>query len=138
MIILDTNVISEAMRTEPDARVARWMMAQIQSRLYLTSIVEAEIRYGVALLPEGKRRQSLTALSAAILADLQDRILPFDSRSAIAYAKIAADRRSVGEPLALFDGLIAAIALAHGATIATRNLVDFEGCGVALVDPWNA
>ena len=138
MIILDTNVLSETMRVTPDQRVAAWLIAQPRNSLWTTSVVEAELRFGVALLSDGRRKRSLQELLDAMLGDLEGRVLPFDSKAATAYAGIAAQRRQTGKPLALLDGLIAATARSLNATIATRNVADFTGCGVELVDPSSA
>lgn len=135
MIVLDTNVVSELMRSAPDPGVSAWVASQ--GGLWLTAVSEAELRLGVALMPVGARASAVGAAVAAMLAeDFAGRILPFDGAAARAYAAICADRRAGGRPIAAFDAMIAAIALAHGATVATRNLRDFEGCGVDLVNPW--
>lgn len=137
MIVLDTNVISEMLRPAPDARVSAWLAAQHGPEVYLTAICEAELKYGVAVLPEGRRRDALTNAVEAILAqEFAGRILAFDSAAAAAYAQIAAARRASGRPVSQFDAQIAAIARTHRAMLATRNTADFEGCGVELVDPW--
>lgn len=135
MIILDTNVVSELMRPAPDPGVVAWIAGQ--GSLWLTAVSEAELRLGVALMPAGARAEAVGAAVAAMLAeDFAGRILPFDSAAARAYAVICRDRRTAGRPVAAFDAMIAAVARAAGATVATRNLRDFEGCGVALVNPW--
>lgn len=135
MIILDTNVVSELMRPAPDPGVVAWVAGQ--GALWLTAVSEAELRLGVALMPAGARAEAVGAAVAAMLAeDFAGRILPFDSAAARAYAAICRDRRTAGRPVAAFDAMIAAVARAAGATVATRNLRDFEGCGVALVNPW--
>ncbi len=139
MILLDTNVISELLRPAPAPRVEAWLGAQNGSDVHLSAVSEAELRLGVALLPAGSRRAALAGAMDAILdEDFRGRILPFDSAAARAYATIVAERRSEGRPIGQFDAQIAAIARAHGATVATRNVRDFEGCGVDLIDPWQA
>jgi predicted nucleic acid-binding protein len=137
MIILDTNVLSELLRPEPARQVERWLSAQDGTKVYFTTVGEAELRHGVALLPAGKRRNALTtAIEGLLDQDFRDRILPFDRAAARAYANIAAVRRAAGCPIRQFDCQIAAIARVHEATVATRNTSDYEGCGIELIDPW--
>lgn len=137
MIVLDTNVISEVIRAQPDRSVASWLTLQPSSSLFITTITQAELLYGLELLPEGKRRRSLTNAVRAILSDeFRGRVLPFDSPAAEAYATITARRRARGKPISAFDAQIAAIAQSRGAQVATRNVDDFEDCGVQIVDPW--
>jgi predicted nucleic acid-binding protein len=137
MIILDTNVLSELLRPEPAKQVERWLSAQDGAKVYFTTVGEAELRHGVAILPAGKRRNALTiAIEGLLEEDFRDRVLPFDRAAARAYATIAAARLAAGRPISQFDCQIAAIARAHKATVATRNTIDYEGCGVELVDPW--
>lgn len=139
MIILDTNVVSELLRPAPAASVAAWLAAQEGSRVYLTAIGAAELRLGVALLPAGRRRDTLElAIDAMLAEDFRRRILPFDEAAAHAYAAIAAARRAAGRPISQSDAQIAAIALACDASLATRDIADYEGCGVTLIDPWVA
>lgn len=138
MILIDTNVISELMRAEPARTVLDWFGQHASADLFISAITEAELRTGVAILPEGQRRDRLQqALDAMIDQDFQSRILPFDSPAAKTYAEIAAQRRAAGRPIAEADCQIAAIARANGAPVATRNVKDFEGCGVRLINPWN-
>jgi toxin FitB len=138
MIILDTNVISELMRPKPLAAVIDWFAKQPGSGLFTTSITEAEIFYGIELLTKGKRRQSLAAAAEAMFTeDFSDRVLGFDSDAARAFSLIAVRRRSLGRPINYQDAQIAAIAHTRGATLATRNRVDFEYCDITLVDPWS-
>lgn len=138
MIVLDTNVLSELLRPNPAPRVEAWLAAQDGASVYFTSIGEAELRYGVAILPAGRRRTTIGAAIDDILdEDFRDRILPFDREAARAYAAIAAERRAAGRPIRQFDCQIAAIARAHGASVATRNTGDYEGCGIAVIDPWD-
>lgn len=139
MILLDTNVVSELMRPAPSARVVAWVSRQPGGSLYTTSVTQAEILYGVRLLPAGRRRRALeTAVQALFREDFASRVLAFDGGAAPSYAQIAADRRRSGRPISQLDAQIAAIARAAGATLATRNTGDFEGCGVSLVNPWRA
>ena len=138
MILLDTNVISELMRTEPAQIVLDWFGQHDAADLFISAVTEAELRTGVAILPEGQRRDRLQlAIDAMIEQDFQGRILPFDSPAAKAYAEIAAQRRASGRPIADADCQIAAIARAANAPVATRNVKDFDGCGIRLIDPWN-
>ena len=135
MIVLDTNVISELLRPAPEPRVEAWLAAQDGGDVYLTTVTEAELRYGVAILPDGRRRRMLNAALDAILAEDFEG-LPFGSEAAAAYAAIAAARRAAGRPISQFDCQIAAICRANGAAVATRNTTDFQGCGVQVIDPW--
>jgi toxin FitB len=137
MIILDTNVISELMRATPAAAVVRWLNARPATSLYITSITQAEVLHGIQLLPKRKRRDAVAAAAAeAFEHDFAGRVLPFGSDAAIAYAEIAASRRRAGRPISGFDAQIAAITRAHDADLATRNVDDFEGCGVDVLNPW--
>lgn len=139
MIIVDTNVISELLRPAPEPKVEQWLSAQDGLSIYLTSISEAELRYGLAIMGDGKRRAALVdAVDRILREDLAGRILPFDSDAALSYAHIAAARRAAGRPIAQADCQIAAIAHVRGATVATRNTPDFEGCEIDLINPWTA
>jgi len=139
MIIIDTNVISELLRPTPEPAVEAWLGEQDGLSIYLTAISEAELRYGVAIMISGKRRDGLgIAIDRILRDDMAGRILPFDSAAARAYADIAASRRSAGKPISQADCQIAAIARAHNAPVATRNTPDFEGCGIDLINPWTA
>jgi predicted nucleic acid-binding protein len=138
MIILDTNVLSELMRPKPSPRVAAWVAKQPATELFTTSITEAEIFYGIELLTKGKRREGLLAAAEAMFAeDLAGRIFGFESDAARGFSKIAAHRRALGRPISHADAQIAAIANVRGAKLATRNVADFEDCGLDVVDPWN-
>ena len=137
MIVLDTNVLSELMRPKPEAAVLRWMNAQTDA-LYMTALSCAEILLGIDLLPKGRRRQRLGEQATAMFTDdFAERILSFDLATAPAYAAIAGRRQKAGKRLSPVDGMIAAIAHVHGASIATRD-GDFSGCGVPLINPWQA
>ncbi len=137
MIVLDTNVLSELMKPAPAAGVLRWMAGQPATGLYTTSITQAEILHGILLLPAGKRRNALAAAAEAMFKeDFEGRVLPFGAGATLAYARIAVDRRRAGRPISQFDAQIAAIARTTGASIATRNVPDYEGCGVKLINPW--
>jgi predicted nucleic acid-binding protein len=138
MIILDTNVIAELMRPKPSARVVVWVAKQRATELFTTSITEAEIFYGIELLAKGKRREGLLAAADAMFTeDLAGRIFGFESETARAFSKIAAHRRALGRPIRHADAQIAAIAQVRGARLATRNVADFEDCGLDVVNPWN-
>ena len=137
MFILDTNVVSELMREAPAPQVRAWLDAQLTSSLYITAITEAEIRTGIAILPDGQRRRGLNAAAERAFAVLfAERILPFDSDAAQAYAAIAVARRVAGRPISQADCQIAAIAHSQGASVVTRNVDDFEGSGAEVVNPW--
>ena len=137
MILLDTNILSELIRPSPEKAVEQWLAEQPDASVFISAITEAELRYGVALLPRGKRRSTLAAMIEAMLSeDFTGRILPFDSAAAVAFAAIAADRRRTGRPIAQADAQIAAIARSRGSALATRNVPDFEGCGLNIVNPW--
>ena len=137
MILLDTNVVSEMMKPEPAARVVSWMEREPASSLYVTSITQAEIMHGVMLLPQGRRRKALEAAAQAMFSeDFAERLLAFGSEAALAYAHISVERRRRGRPIAAFDAQIAAIARAAGATLATRNITDFDHCAIRVVNPW--
>lgn len=139
MILLDTNILSELMRPAPSPAVMSWLAAQPAASLFISAVTEAELRYGVMLLPEGRRRAELmTALEAMLADDFAGRILPFDSAAALAFAAIAASRRQAGKPVSQFDAQIAAIAQSRGAELATRNVADFAECGVEIINPWTA
>jgi predicted nucleic acid-binding protein len=138
MIILDTNVLSELMRPRPSARVLAWIAKQPEAELSTTSITEAEIFYGLEVLPKGKRREHLTMAAEAVFTeDFSGRVYSFDSAAARAFSKIASSRRTGGRPISHPDAQIAAIAKTRRAKIATRDVKGFEQCGVDVVDPWN-
>jgi hypothetical protein len=137
MIVLDTNVISELMKPAPADNVVRWVAAQPATSLYTTSVTQAEILHGILLLPAGKRRNALQAAAEAMFEeDFGGRILPFGGEAAHAYARIAVERRRAGHPISHFDAQIAAIAGSAGAAVATRNVADYVGCGVKVINPW--
>ena len=139
MIVVDTNVVSELMVPSPADAVIEWVSAQEAHTLYFTTISEAELRYGVAILPIGRRReQLLVAVEHMLREDFAGRVIPFDRQAARAYAAIAAARRAAGRPIKYADCQIAAIARSVGASVATRNVRDFEGCGIDVINPWDA
>ena len=137
MIVLDTNVVSELMRDSPQQTVPAWFGARPASSLFVTTVTEAEILAGIALLPYGRRRRGLSEAAARVFNTLlAGRILVFDSDAANIYAEIFAQRYAAGRPISQADCQIAAIARSREAAIATRNVTDFEGVGVELIDPW--
>ena len=136
-VLLDTNVLSELLRAAPNPAVMAWVVAQPGENLFVTSVTEAEMRLGIRLLPAGKRRRALEiAITAMFTEDFAGRIRPFDTAAVPGYVDIVWKRRAAGRPISQFDAQIAAIALCHGHQLATRNVSDFKGCGIALVDPW--
>jgi predicted nucleic acid-binding protein len=138
VIVLDTNVLSEALRPRPAEAVIEWMRSQAAANLFTTTVCEAEILYGLALMSAGKRRTTLQAAVARIFEEnFAGRVLPFDRLAAKSFASIAAARRASGNPLSAHDAQIAAIAHSCHATLATRNVVDFVECGIGIVNPWN-
>lgn len=137
MILLDTNILSELMRSAPEPTVEHWLAAQPDASVFITAITEAELRYGATLLPSGKRRTALTAeIEGMLSGDFGGRILPFDSLAAQAFAVLASERRHAGKPISQADAQIAAVARSRGACLATRNVMDFEFCGVEVINPW--
>ncbi|MGN6082878.1 type II toxin-antitoxin system VapC family toxin [Trinickia sp.] len=139
MIILDTNVLSETLRSAPDPRVIEWFRAQRRAALFTTTITRAEILYGLGLLADGARKEALSgAVQAIFEEDFAGRLLSFDSDAADLYATIAVSRKNAGRQISQFDAMIAAVARSAGATLATRNVKDFVDCGIAVVDPWSA
>ncbi len=137
MIILDTNVVSETLKPLPAANVVEWMRAEAPMALFITTITEAELLFGLALLPQGNRRHALEALILPLLdEDFAGRILPFDGAAAREFAEIAVHRRRSGKPISDADGRIAAVARSRGADLATRDIAGFADCGVELINPW--
>lgn len=138
MIVLDTNVVSELMRPSPSAEVVDWVRRQGDGSLATTAITVAEIRYGLALLPAGRRAPQLQRLADDVLASFPAQVLPFDVEAAALYGGLAAGRERTGHPIDALDAQIAAICLCRAAPLATRNAKDFEATGVDLLDPWTA
>jgi hypothetical protein len=137
MILLDTNIISEIFRPQPDTAVIAWLDDQSRSLLYLCTPVLAELRFGLERLAPSQRQNRLRATIDQFENDLyRDRILVFDSAAASEYGRIAAKRQRAGRPIEQMDALIAAIALTHGAAIATRNMKDFAEVGLELINPF--
>ena len=137
MIILDTNVLGALMRTVPDAAVLEWLDRQPADSVWITSITLFETRFGLALLPAGRRRQVLEAAFDDLLReDLENRVLDFDSAAATAAASLAAARQKSGRPVDMRDTQIAGIVLARRATLATRNIRHFVDLKISIIDPW--
>lgn len=139
MILLDTYVVSELMRAAPEPQVLNWLNQQAGADIWLCSVVAGELLFGLARLPDGVRKQQLTQALLHILSeDFQGRVLPYDLEAAVILADLVSQRERQGQPIALADAQIAAIALTHQASLATRNTKDFEGLGLKLVNPWLA
>jgi predicted nucleic acid-binding protein len=137
MMILDTNVVSELMKQEPAQAVSAFIGRQSMPSLFIPSIVVAEIRYGLRRLPTGQRRDRLTIAFDRFLAEgFTSRVLPFDAVCADSYAQARVARERAGHPVSMPDALIGGIVLAYGATLVTRNISDFEGYGLKIIDPW--
>jgi hypothetical protein len=137
MILLDTNVISEIMRIRPEPIVTTWLDNQPEEELWTASVVIAELLSGIDLMPIGRKQRALReAVEGMIAEDFRGHILEFGLRTARHYGKIFSHRQGIGRPITEMDGLIAATAKEHGATLATRNIADFEHCGIPLINPW--
>lgn len=137
MFILDTNVVSELMKPVVSVAVETWCASQSRSSLYISTITQAEILYGIAILPDGTRQQRLQNLAQAMFQeDFLNKILPFSQEAAQYFAIIASDRKGQGKPISQFDAQIAAICRSHKATLATRNTDDFADCGIDIINPW--
>lgn len=137
MIVIDTNVLSELLKREPDQNVKSWMSRQPMTSVFTTTVTQAEILYGVALLPDGKRKNKLMgAVQILFSKRFMGRILPFDIEAAMDYAEIASLRRASGIPISQFDAQIAAITRTRGASLVTRNSDDFRDCGIKVINPW--
>ncbi|MGO8827828.1 MAG: type II toxin-antitoxin system VapC family toxin [Steroidobacteraceae bacterium] len=139
MIVLDTNVLSEALRPLPEPSVLDWLANQPRASLFTTTVTRGEILYGIRLLSDGKRRRGLWDAAIKIFSDdFAGQVLSFDNDAADMYAEIAASRRIAGKPISQFDAMIVAMARSRGASLATRNVKDFEDYGVDVVNPWTA
>lgn len=138
MLVLDTNVISELFRPEPDPKVMAWIGQLSGEDLFTTAVTRGELLFGLYCMPDGRRRSDLLQKLVLLFEQqLAGHVLPYDGDAADAHAKFAAARRAQGRPLAMPDAMIAGIARSRGATLATRNVRDFEGCDVTLIDPWH-
>jgi predicted nucleic acid-binding protein len=138
VILLDTNVVSETMRPIPDARVISWLNAQASDTVYLSTVSLAELLLGIAVLPDGRRKSDLaSSLADKVVKMFGPRLLSFNPASAQAYALLVSRARATGRSIGLADGLIAAIATAHGLAVATRDIVPFAAAGVLVINPWS-
>ncbi|MDO8953301.1 MAG: type II toxin-antitoxin system VapC family toxin [Gammaproteobacteria bacterium] len=138
MILLDTNIISEIMKPLPQTEVVKWLNQQESSQLFISTLTIAEISYGMHVLPEGRRRNQIEdAFNKVITAAFKLRVLSFDAGAGYVYGKIMARKKSLGKPMGIPDGQIAAIAYSQGYALATRNTRDFTGCGLELVNPFD-
>ncbi len=139
MIVLDTNVLSEPLRSAPDAQVILWLDSQPVETLFLTAITLAEMRYGIAALPEGRRRRELRrGFENDIVPVFRNRILPFDAEASEDYARVQAEARAMGRAMSAMDALIAEICVRHDFALATHNVRDFERVGIDVIDPWKS
>jgi len=139
MIVLDTNVVSEAMKPSAHPAVAEWLNRQAAETLFLTSVTLAELLYGISALPTGRRKEVLADTLDRLLLELYgDRILPFDADAARCYAQLVTKARAAGKGFPTPDGYIAAIARAKGFIVATRDTSPFEAAGVSTINPWEA
>ena len=136
MIVLDTNVVSELMRPAPAPSVVGWVRGCDVRELQTTAITVAEIGYGIRRLVDGQRRDRLQSAAGELFARFANQVLAFDIPAAEQYASLVTERERAGRPIDGFDAQIAAICLAHGSTLATRNTKEFEGTGVTVIDPW--
>ena len=136
MILLDTNVVSEAMKPEPHASVRDWLDAQAAETIFLSSITVAELMFGIGALPRGRRKDRLAAAFDGVQELFDPRILPFDTEAARRYADLAVKARAVGKGFPTPDGYIAAIAAAHGFAVASRDTSAFTAVGLTVIDPW--
>jgi predicted nucleic acid-binding protein len=138
MIVLDTNIISEMMKPAPHPAVHAWLNEQAEETLYLSSITLAELLFGIGVLPAGRRKDLLTQALDAVTALFKDRMLPFDSDAARYYAALAVKARAAGRGFPTPDGYIAAIAVARGYIVASRDTAPYAAAGVAVINPWEA
>ena len=138
MILLDTNVVSEAMKPEPHPSVRGWLDAQAAETLFLSSVTVAELMFGIGALPRGKRKDRLATTLDGVMELFEPRILPFDTQAARRYADLAVKARKAGKGFPTPDGYIAAIAAAHGFAVASRDTAAFAAAGLTVIDPWTA
>jgi predicted nucleic acid-binding protein len=138
MLILDTNILSELLKPQPDSKVMAWLGNQNGLMVYTSAITVAEIRYGLAIMPKGKRRDELIFQTEEMFKDdFQGRILSFDAKAALYYADISAQRRTNGQPISQSDAMLAAITKMHNMKLATRNIKDFKKLDIPLVNPFD-
>lgn len=138
MILLDTNVISEAMKLQPHPAVRHWLDEQVAETLFLSSVTIAELTFGIGMLPKGRRHAALAAALDGVLEIFDGRVLPFDTVAAHAYGDLAAKARHAGKGFPTPDGYIAAIAACHSFAVASRDVSPFRAAGLAVIDPWTA
>lgn len=136
MIILDTNVLSEAMKRAPDVAVQAWLNEQTAETLYLSTVTLAELLFGIRALPVGQRRNALDDALHGLLVVFKDRVLPFDAEAARCYAELAVKARDSGRGFQTPDGYIAAIAASRGFMVATRDVRPFQAAGLPVINPW--
>jgi predicted nucleic acid-binding protein len=137
VIVVHTNVTSELMKPVPSTTVTAWVRARSATELYTTSITLAEVLDGIARLPDGRRKDLLKTTAQGVFSAFADQLLAFDATAAVEYAELVSSRERTGPPIEGFDAQIAAICRAHGATLATRNVKDFQDTGIAVIDPWD-
>jgi toxin FitB len=138
MIVLDTNLVSEPLKPKPDPAALVWLDRQAPETLYLTTITLAELQAGIDILPLGKRRTALLQAMTEMVAQFEGRLLSFDQDSAYAFGRVFAGAHAAGNPIHFGDCAIAAIAIRCGFMLATRNVRDYRGAGIELINPWNA
>jgi len=138
MIVLDTNVVSEAMKSEPHPNVRRWLNEQLAETLYLSSVTLAELLFGIAILPEGKRKDMLAQTLDGLMEIFKNRVLPFDTDAAKHYARLATTARASGKGFPVADGYIAAIASSCGFSVASRDTAPYEAACITIINPWQA
>ncbi|NOQ36058.1 MAG: PIN domain-containing protein [Methylococcaceae bacterium] len=137
MIVIDTNIISEAMRPQPNTMVLEWLNLYSSGQLFITAVSLAEIAYGLRVLSDGKRKDSLQRRFEQFIAlGFSNRILVFDAHAAAIYAEVMGHNREIGHPMSFADAQIVAITKAHGFSLATRNVKDFKFCDVELINPF--
>jgi hypothetical protein len=137
LVVLDTNVISEPTKPNPNASVLRWLASQDRFSAVITTVSQAEMLAGIEMMPSGNRRDQLNSRVQTMLRVIYvNRILPFDEGAAYSYGKILAVRKAAGRPIPIADAMIAAITKSRRATLATRNIDDFADCGIRVVNPW--
>ena len=138
MIVLDTNVVSEAMKPDPNLAVRTWLNAQVTETLYLSSVTVAELLFGIGALPIGKRKDMLAQTLDGLMRLFRDRILPFDIDAARCYAELAVTAKMSGRGFPTPDGYIAAIAASRGFIVASRDTAPYEAVSVTVINPWDA
>lgn len=138
MIVLDTNVVSELMKAEPGRAVRQWLAGRSPRELVTTAVSLAEVLYGIRRLPRGQRQDRLQRAADEVFGAFTDSVLGFDAPAAVSYADLVSGCERQGRPISGFDAQIAAICLSRSATLATRNVQDFKGLGLEVIDPWSA